>query len=255
MKLLPIIPPDLREKPRSPVNSNVGHHAEETQIAPERYYQMKIRTVAVLIIIGAWCTATLAGNDGPNTVEESTHRISLYQEEASKLSTSDVYKEIEKQRTILAVKNISGGTGFTLDEDILKATGYVSELQARRKNNEPAAAFYYGIYNWRICGVLESSNKGQLDSTVKDCWNESLESLKVASNAKTAEASFNIGQMYEKGWGVLSSKLVAADWYIKAAQQFNDSDSRSGTLTAIEAALNAVPDHPAALRLKKALLK
>jgi TPR repeat protein len=129
------------------------------------------------------------------------------------------------------------------------------ELERRCKENEPEAAFFYGIYNWRICGGIESANNSQFDNVLKNCWLESLESLKVASNAKIAEASFNIGRVYEKGWGVLPSKLVAADWYVKAAQQFNETGSRDEALTSIESALNAVHDHPAALRLKNVLLK
>ncbi|MDO9161525.1 MAG: hypothetical protein Q8N35_09975 [Methylococcaceae bacterium] len=216
---------------------------------------MRFLTSAVLIVIGVWCHAVLAENNASNSAEEGFRRMTFYQDEASKLSASWIYKGLEKQRGILAAKTQLGISEFVFDEDTYKATGYVMELERRRKENDPAASFYYGIYNWRVCSGFESGSKGQFDSDVKYCWLDSLESLKVASNAKIAEASFNIGQMYEKGWGVLSSKLVAADWYVRAAQQFNDSGSRDEALISIESALNAVHDHPAALRLKNMLLK
>jgi TPR repeat protein len=213
---------------------------------------MKSRITAVLFIVCTWYAAALTADDSTKTTEEVSRQISFYQEEASKLGTSDIYKELKKQLTILS--GLSFGE-FTSEEDTIKAVGYFRELEARRKANEPAAAFYYGIYNWRICNGLESGDKAKFADVAKNCWLESLESLKVASNAQIAEASFNIGRMYEEGWGVSPSKFVAADWFVKAAQQFKHSDSRDGTLMSTEAALNIVPDHPAALRLKKALLK
>jgi hypothetical protein len=42
---------------------------------------------------------------------------------------------------------------------------------------------------------------------------------------------------------------------VKAANQYNKQNDRDDALTAVESALNLVPDHPAALRLRKAMLK
>jgi TPR repeat protein len=190
------------------------------------------------------------------SANEAMKRMSAYQEEASRLKASSVFAELEKLRTVLAIKQQSSKSVFVLDDDTYKATGYAMDLQARRKVNDAAGAYYYGVYNLRVCGGLQSADKGgQFSDTVKQCFLESLESFKVASTAKMGAASFNVGRMYESGWGVLPSKLVAADWFVKAAQQFTEASSREEALTAIEAALTAVPDHPQALKLKKAFLQ
>jgi hypothetical protein len=54
---------------------------------------------------------------------------------------------------------------------------------------------------------------------------------------------------------VTSSKLVASEWYVKSADQYIKQKARDEALTAVESALNLVPDHPAALRLRKVMLK
>jgi len=82
-----------------------------------------------------------------------------------------------------------------------------------------------------------------------------LESFKIASESGIAQASFDIGTMYEKGWGVTKSNYLSAEWFIKAANKHISDGEREGALVSIEAALNVVPDHPAALRLKAQLLK
>jgi hypothetical protein len=53
----------------------------------------------------------------------------------------------------------------------------------------------------------------------------------------------------------MPSKLVAAEWFVKAADQYNKDGSRDEALASVEAALNSVPDHPAALKLRSAMLK
>jgi TPR repeat protein len=153
------------------------------------------------------------------------------------------------------LKNQNAKNIFAMDDDTYKAAGYAAALESRRKTDEPAAAFFYGVYNTRICNGLQSVDKGQLSDGVKKCWLDSLASFKVASNAQIAAASFNIAKMYEGGSGVMPSKLVAADWYVKAADQYNREGARDEALTSVEAALNSVPDFPAALRLKQAMLK
>jgi TPR repeat protein len=142
-----------------------------------------------------------------------------------------------------------------MDEDSYKAGGYAVALEERRKDKEPSGAFYFGVYNWRICGGMQSVDKGQLGDAVKNCWLESFESFKLASTTGIPAASFNIARMYENGWGVMPSKLVAAEWFVKAADQYNKDGSRDEALASVEAALNSVPDHPAALKLRSAMLK
>jgi TPR repeat protein len=189
------------------------------------------------------------------SANEASQRISFYEAEASKMTSLEISKELEKQRAIQVVKNTDGAKLFAMDEDTFKGTGYAMALEKRKKSNEPEGAFYYGNHNWHLCSGLQRLDKGQLGDTVKKCWLDSFESFKIASNAQLAPASFNIARMYENGYGVMQSKLVASEWFVKAAEQFIKSNARDEALTAIEAALNLTPDHPAALRLRKSMLK
>lgn len=61
--------------------------------------------------------------------------------------------------------------------------------------------------------------------------------------------------MYEAGLGVSPSKLVATEWFVKAADQYNKEGARDEALSALESALAHSPDHPAALRLKRDMIK
>jgi hypothetical protein len=178
--------------------------------------------------------------------EEWIEQVEFYQNEASGLTSSDIYEEIMALR---ALQN------DMFDEANTKGTGYLQELDARREANEPYAAFYYGIFKFRICKGMEDADDGQFADAANSCWEKSLESLTVASNAGIAEATYNIGLMHEKGWGDVPSKFVAADWYIKATQQAIKSKDREIALTSVERALEAVPDHPTALKLKDELFQ
>ena len=140
------------------------------------------------------------------------------------------------------------------DED-QRGYAFGAVLSNRRDKGEVAASFYFGIRNWKFCQGLQRLDKGQLGNAVVDCWNKCLDSFKFASAAQVPAASFNIARMYENGFGVIPSKYVAADWYVKSAEQYNKAGSRDEALTSLEAALTAVSDHPAALRLRKAMLK
>jgi TPR repeat protein len=140
------------------------------------------------------------------------------------------------------------------DED-RRADGFSAALSSRRENGEVAASFYFGIRSWKQCRGLEQLFKGQTVPEVADCWAKSLDSLKLASAAQVPAATFNIARMYENGFGVIASKYVAADWYVKSAEQYKNRGSRDEALTSLEAALAAVQDHPAALRLRKIMLR
>lgn len=176
------------------------------------------------------------------SANDAIQRISFYEVEASKMTSSEISKELDKQRAILAARNTDTSKLFAMDEETFKGTGYAIALQKRRKSNEPEGAFYYGNYNWQLCSGLQRMDKGQLGDTVKKCWLDSFESFKIASNAQLAAASFNIARMYEYGYGVMQSKLVASEWFVKAAEQFIKSNARDEALASIEAALNLTPD-------------
>ena len=209
----------------------------------------------ICLTISFWQGYAIAEDDSKQRANEAIQRMTFFRDEAAKLSSAEIFKELERQRNILALKSQAKGFSLLMDDDSFKSSGYAAALEDRQKNKEPSGAFYFGVYNWRLCSVMQGVDKGQLGDTVKDCWLQSLESFKLASSAQIPAASLNIARLYENGWGVAPSKLVAAEWYVKAANQYNGEGSRDEALSSVEAALNLVPDHPAALKLRSAMLK
>lgn len=178
------------------------------------------------------------------------------QQEAEKMSTTDVYNELERLDAATASRiALNPETWLSGSDDDQRGYGFSAVLNNRRDKGEVAASFYFGIRNWKYCQVLQKLDKGQMGNQIADCWKKSLDSFKVASAANVPAATFNIARMYENGFGVIVSKYAAADWYVKSAEQYNKAGSRDEALTSLEAALTAVPDHPAALRLRKVMLK
>jgi|GEM_PF-2316557 len=187
---------------------------------------------------------------------EATQRMEHYEREAGTLSPAEVYKELERQRAIQRVKNQSGQNIWAMDEDSFKSVGYAVSLEKRAKTQDPAASFYFGLHNSAICAGFRAADKTQQYGQMhRDCWVKTLDSFKVASAARIAAASANVGRMYEAGLGVNPSKLVAAEWFVKAADQYNKDGARDEALTVLESALTLAPDHPAALRLKRDMIK
>ncbi|WP_316674915.1 hypothetical protein [uncultured Tolumonas sp.] len=214
---------------------------------------MKARSLLASVLIGLTCNVSAQGLPPTQLAETATARMEHYKQEALKLAAPQVFDEIERLRTIIALKNRGSAIPDLTDDDTLKAGGYASALEAKRNAKEPYGAYYWGRHNSRICSVLET-NKSTGDAGQR-CWVETFESFKIASDGGIPRSSFNIGLMYENGWGVNKSKYIAAEWYIKAAEKYMIDGFREGALEAMEAALRVAPEHPAALRLKARLLK
>ena len=185
-----------------------------------------------------------------------------YDQEGKALRTADLYQELtrldaaKKSRLALANKpeEILASV-FKMTDDDMRAISYASVLQKRGEAGDPYASFFYAVRQWDLCLQLQRQTGESWANQAKECWQGLMPALKRAADAKIADASFNIARLYENGFGVTPSKLAAADWYVKAADQYNRNKSRDEALTAVESALNLVADHPAALRLRKAMLK
>lgn len=185
-----------------------------------------------------------------------------YERDGRALSTYDLYKEMVRLDTIKK----SRSNALTKPEEILaevfrftdddaRKLEYWSVLRKRSDGGDTGASYYYAIYQWDYCLRMQQSNNEFLVKDAKECWQGVMSAFKRASDAQISSATFNIAKIYQNGLGVTPSKFVAADWYVKSADQYNKEKSRDEALTALESALNIVPDHPGALRLKKAMLK
>lgn len=136
---------------------------------------------------------------------------------------------------------------------------YMQELMNRAKARQPSAMFNYGWYRYQLCGT---GKKQGIDVSSASMCAQAFDDLKaVAENTKIsilfiAPASMSmLGEMYRDGIGTRPSRYLAADWFVKSAKQRNANGDREGAIRALEEALNAVPEHPAAIELRATLLK
>ena len=143
---------------------------------------------------------------------------------------------------------------FTTDDD-MKAISYSTVLQKRGENGDPYASFSHGVREWALCSQMQRQQAETWVRPARECWQRVMPAFKRASDAQIAHATFNIARLYENGFCVAASKLAAAEWYVKSADQYSKGNSREDALIPVERALKLVPDHPAALRLRKAMLK
>ncbi|MFG6412458.1 hypothetical protein ACG02S_00950 [Roseateles sp. DC23W] len=197
-------------------------------------------------------------------VLEAKAKYAGYEKDGQALKTFELYKELErldaakKTRIALMKPEEAAASIFMLTDDDMRAVSYGGVLQKRGENGDPLASFYYGVRQWDACLRFEKLGEGGNDGWAKsarECWQGVLPALRKASDAQIADASFNIAKIYQNGKGVTPSKLAAAEWYVKASEQYTKQKDREEALTALEKALDLVPDHPAALRLRKAMLK
>ncbi len=184
-----------------------------------------------------------------------------YERDGKALQTTDLYRELgrldaaKKSRIALAKPEDVMAAAFILTDEDMRAISYATVLQKRGEGGDPYASFFYAVRKWDFCLQLQRQSGDSWVGQAKECWQNVMPALKKASDARIADATFNIARLYENGFGVTPSKLAAAEWYVKSADQYNKEKSRDEALTSVESALNLVPDHPAALRLRKAMLK
>lgn len=193
---------------------------------------------------------------------EAKAKYADYDRAGQELRTPDLSRELErldaarKSRMALLTDPMDRfAATFKMTDDDMRAISYAAVLQKRSDGGDPYASFFNGVRQWDFCSQLQQQQGGTWAKQARECWQLILPLFKRASDAQIADASFNIAKLYENGFGVSSSKLVAAEWYVKSAEQYNKAKFRDEALTAVERAVDLVPDHPAALRLRKSMLK
>ena len=179
-----------------------------------------------------------------------------YERDGQALRTYGLYTELirleaaKKSRSARASESI-----WVFTDDDMRASAYGTVLQKRGESGDPYASFYYAVNEWHLCSRFQQEGGDNSAKIAKACWERVMPAFKRASDAQIAAATFNIARLYQNGFGVTQSKLVAAEWFVKSADHYNKEKARDEALTALESALNLVPDLPAALRLRKAMLK
>jgi len=220
---------------------------------------IKILLIFCTLATSALMNAQEAEDSSKAQAQKYIVLMNKFQAEASLLPAQKIFDEIERIRTILKLRMELGKSMFELGltEDGAKGSGYALALEDKKEKFDVDGSYYWGLYNLKICGGLSSipDTNGTQKTYVDQCLLKSLKSFSVASDGGDAASSHSIGSMYENGYGVDSSKLIAADWFLKAARQALKNENRALTLRAIESTLRVFPNNPEALRLKDNLFK
>lgn len=146
------------------------------------------------------------------------------------------------------LKLAGGGEQVRQEVSVLHA-----ELWARADAGRADAMFARAFYQFQVIkhsGVKDAKCSYVLDEAKKVATNEKIKILWDATAAMDL-----VGEMYETGICAQKSKYIAVDWYIRAGNQLRENEDRDAALRAMEKALNLVPDHPQAMKLREALLR
>lgn len=199
--------------------------------------------------------------NSPGAIEFRAKR-DAFNADARKLDTLELYNEIarldsekDSKRALLTPNQLVSSLMAFTDDDF-RSMEYEKVLKQRGEGSDTEAAFFHGFHQWKTCLLYERQSSTGTAKIAASCWqHDVMPFLKRASAAGLPDATSNIGKLYEAGLGVTPSKYAAAEWYLKSAEQYNKRGYRDDALTNLEKSLGLVPDLPAALRLRKALLK
>ena len=188
--------------------------------------------------------------------EQFKARLTAWTVEAEAIPSPALYKEIERLNASHQFLVRTDPKKYLWgSDDMHRSVAYAGVLNARADSGDAAASFFAGNLKWDLCLVMQRQTDDQWRKMAEECWQETMKRFRVASAAQLPEATYNAAQLYELGRGAAASKLVAAEWYARAAEQYDKARNREQALTSVEKALNLVPDLPAALRLRKQLLR
>jgi TPR repeat protein len=248
-------------------------YAKWAQVIDHAGFWIKALLLALLVATSAHAAddSKPAYKYDPNSPAalEAKAKVDGYKSDALALSTHDLNKELDrldavnksaKAKELVSLKPeerlFVAAFGLTWTDDDSRASTYNLVLKKRGEDGDPYASLYWAVREWSsICLMWQKQTDTNYTKLQTECWQSLVPMFKKASDAGIPSASFNIATLYKFGYGVTPSKLVAADWYIRATEQSIKLNDRHAALTALEGALDLVPDHPAALRLRKVMLK
>ena len=138
-------------------------------------------------------------------------------------------------------------------KEMIESFTLQKQLKELAVSGDPEAAFWWGFYNFAKGREAARYSEKLNQDMASDKFKEAYFGYKIASNAGVSEASWNIAIMYEQGYGVILSKLAAAEWYYKAGQQHLKSGNRESALAALERIENIDSKLSDAIKLRSAL--
>jgi len=147
----------------------------------------------------------------PNSagVLEAKAKYEGYARDGQALRTGDLYKELErldgvKKSRIAALTKPEemAASLFVINDGDMRAISYAVVLQKRGESGDPHASFFYGVREWGGCLQMQRQQEAFWIKKAQECWQRVMPALKRASDAQIADATFNIGKLYENGFGV-----------------------------------------------------
>lgn len=169
--------------------------------------------------------------------QNEVNQFAVYENTLRDMSSTMINEELKKYQSS---KKTS---------DFLKGSSCLKVLKERRDQKEPSASYHYGVFMLTLCDGI----KQRKDAT--DICKDSLDSLLIASDGNYPEAMYFIGIIYRDGLGVIESKLIATDWFLKSAKLFQKDGKKDKALISLEEALKLVPDYQPAIKLRNDLLQ
>ena len=135
------------------------------------------------------------------------------------------------------------------------------QLKSRALKGDAESAFYWGVYKYSrgvaaysaVQRATTETDAGIRKKLGDEYFVDAMTGLKIASKSGIGDASWNIAQMYENGFGVSQSQLAAAEWYAKAGAQYVKQGLREVALAALERAEAIDAKIPDAVRLRALL--
>lgn len=127
------------------------------------------------------------------------------------------------------------------------------QLSDLAEKNQGDASFFWGLLNLENGTRLIGNENAK--SLVAEYFSRAEKSLRRASNSGFPAAAWNLALMYQNGWGVMPSRLVAVEWFAKAGDLYLKTGDREMALSSLERAEDLDSANPAAKRLRAKLLK
>lgn len=179
-------------------------------------------------------------------------KVENYKQAFDKRDSYQIGQEYKNHREMMMLKRKPNASLFDADiDDVAKGVALVNLLEERKEKGDAEATYQYAVTQLSICERMLSPRSS---FTPKTC-EVVEENLRKVAKQNDQRAMIILGSMYEQGVWFEKSNFVAAEWFLKAAQQYEKSQDREKMLTYLEKASILSPDSPAVQAYKNKVLK